>query len=109
MMMVEVRSPLPLWQFGPDHLGQPLLDLIGQPAPDPHDQGKVWVFSLGRGKGVGRPVLMCPFTITRIGVMANGVQPMRPVGCNARLARRGAWGLAPALGQSSPGEPFHGI
>ncbi len=46
----------------------------GQPGPAPHDQGKVWVFSLGRGKGVGTPVLMCPFGITRIGVMTNGVQ-----------------------------------
>src|SRR5271157_2806802 len=55
-----------------------LLDLIGQPAPDPHDQGKVWAFNLGCGKDVGKPVLLCPFAITRIGVMANGVQPMKP-------------------------------
>ncbi len=54
-----------------------MLDLIGQPALDPHDQGKVWVFSLGRRKDVGKPVLMYPFAITRIGVMANGVQPMK--------------------------------
>jgi hypothetical protein len=54
-----------------------LLDLIGQPAPDPHDQGKVWVFSLGRGKSVGKPALMCPFAITRIGFMANGVQSQK--------------------------------
>ena len=46
----------------------------GLPGPAPHDQGKLWVFSLGRGKGVGKPVLMCPFAITRIGVMTNGVQ-----------------------------------
>jgi len=54
-----------------------LLDLIGQPAPDPHDQGKVWVFNLGGGKGVGKPALMCPFAITRIGVMANGDEPLK--------------------------------
>ena len=52
---------------------------------------------------------MCPFAITRIGVMANGVQPMKPIVYNARLAPRGAWGLAPAFGQSSQGESFHGI
>ena len=52
-------------------------------------------------------MLMCPFTITRIGVMANGVQPMKPIVYNARLAP--CWGLATALGQSSEGESFHGI
>ena len=60
-------------------------------------------------KGMGKLVLMCPFAITRIGVMAKGVQPMKPIVYNARLAPRGAWGLAPALGQSSQGESFHGI
>ncbi|MGZ3335914.1 MAG: hypothetical protein ACXWOV_12315, partial [Isosphaeraceae bacterium] len=29
------------------------------------------------GRIVGQPVLMYPFAITRIGVMANGVQPMK--------------------------------
>ena len=38
----------------------------------PHDQGKAQVFSPGRGKGVGKPVLMCPFAITPILVMAKG-------------------------------------
>src|SRR5271157_1189755 len=31
----------------------------------------------GTWKGCGEPVLMCPFAITRMGVMANGVEPMK--------------------------------
>ncbi|MGZ3488623.1 MAG: hypothetical protein ACXVBY_17380, partial [Isosphaeraceae bacterium] len=58
----------------------------------------VWVFGLGRGKGVGKSVLMlmCPFLITRIGVMANGFQPM-----NLERAVPGSIRTADLLGLSA--------
>ena len=54
-----------------------MLDLIGLAAPDPHDPTtcgpSVWA-----GTSAGKLVLICPFAITRIGVMANGSEPLKP-------------------------------
>jgi len=55
------------WQVRPYHLDQPGLDLIGQPVPQPHDEGKVRVL---RGKGVGKSILMCRHPVASMGVMA---------------------------------------
>jgi hypothetical protein len=48
------------------HLDHPLLALIRQQVPHPHDQGKVGV----GGKGVGKPTLAQPSPVVAVGFVA---------------------------------------
>jgi len=41
-------------EIRPNHLDQTALALISQPVPHSHDQGKIRVFDVGCGQGVGK-------------------------------------------------------
>ena len=50
-----------------------MLALIGQPVPQPHDQGKIRVFTLGCGQGVGKRLLIRPFCLVSISLPAGRI------------------------------------
>src|SRR5271157_6122463 len=83
-------------QVLPDDLDQPGLDLIGQPVPQPHDEGKVWVRC---GKGVGKSILMCLFPVAVMGVTAKrewSENPNTPRGmCDTNLPPFGSFESLP--------------
>src|SRR5271157_1309289 len=65
----KVGSPFP--SRGPKPRWQPW-----RPSPSSRS-GQGPGLQSGTWKGCGKPVLMCPFAITRMRVMANGVEPMK--------------------------------